>query len=231
MARRHLSPKVDDLALVSSAMKAGLQSSLQPYSGGPWILIAVTGEDAYASINGSLAFSTLYPTAFPPLYLTTMIPGIPAFGGSISSGDSPWWMFTSFNGSHVLAALVSSNAGLALATFTSGNYPSSALYNAISLEGLVDSTSAVAAAYASNSSYFTSNPHLNATFSLVRSLNNAVPPVLTESWNAVFTTCEPIPGLHLNGGKVTNGTAYYDDVNATSGAAAAGTGVSGHIFT
>ena len=98
--------------------------------GGPWTLVIGTGYDVSAAFPfGGAIF--LISHSMDLHYLTTARPDIPRFGGSLSSGLSPWWLFWYDNGTtggifgdaNLLFVAVVDGTGIALATGTTTYNP------------------------------------------------------------------------------------------------------------
>jgi hypothetical protein len=189
-------------------------------AGGPWTLFTA---GAYVDgATGSFGLAFLFPLeSVGPLdvhYLSTERPGVPAFGGSVSSGLSPWWLFEYGNGTTteprnetiVLAVVVVNGTAIALATLSSAL--SLGVPPSIPGTGVVDSPAAVAAAIASNTSFVDAHPGLNASYGLFSSAQSA-------TWYITFTTCAPFGQVYTTGSTEYNGTSYAVPINASSGAA------------
>ena len=188
--------------------------------GGPWTLVIGTGYDVSAAFPfGGAIF--LISHSMDLHYLTTARPDIPRFGGSLSSGLSPWWLFWYDNGTtggifgdaNLLFVAVVDGTGIALATGTT-TYQSAVPPQSPGAPTL-DSPAAMAVAVTSNASYIDAHPGLNASFT--PSYYN-FPGLRGWFWNAYFSTCAPFAQVYQQGATQYNGTFYGAAVNATSGA-------------
>jgi hypothetical protein len=199
-------------------------------AGGPWTLFEAYGYEERANLSFGIAFLDRLESVGPLdiHYLTPARPGIPAFDGSLSSGLSPWWLFQYTNGTTtvvahggpnetvILGVVVVNGTATALATYSS--ILNVGIPLAIPGAGIIDSPAAMAAAVASNTSFVGVHPDLNASF-WPEFL--PIPPGQGWYWTVALTTCGNYTTAY-------NGSAYYVEVNATSGAVP-GPGSSGTV--
>lgn len=195
--------------------------------GGPWSPFAATAYDVSTAASMGLVALTVWYSPGPPIirYLTSSRPQIPAFGEPLSSGLSPWWLFeynngTTINGTigHnetvVLGVVVVNGTAIPLAIFSTLldlGVPAS-----IPQAGLVDTSTVMAAAVASNTSFIDSHPGLNASFWL--KYQRGPSPTGGWSWFVQFTTCAPFEQIYQNNSTSYTGYSYGTlAVNATTG--------------
>lgn len=198
-------------------------------TGGPWTLFAAEGVDVNSTIGMSseLASEVPFPTVWD--YLTSDRPEIPAYHGSLSAGAAPWWLFQYGNGSTVkggiyqndtivLDVIVVDGAGLAFAIEYSGSLVGGTVVS-VPATGIINSPVAMAAAIASNSSFFGLHPDINATIGLGWQGNVTDPNGAPQAvWGMVFTTCTPGTQTFNATSKTYAGVELGVELNATSGA-------------
>jgi hypothetical protein len=206
-------------ALSYSAARSLANAAAGEAAGGPWTLFSAGGYDLNSAASFGLAF--VLNTCFGVLenlhYLTSARPAVPAFGGSLASGLSPWWLFGYDNGTTsasnetiVLAVVVVNGTATPLATFSSGcdigaQYP-------IPNAGIIDSPVALAAAVTTNSSFFAAHPGLNASFGLSGPAGPA-----GRVWGVYFTSCAPFDQIEAGNWTSYTGWDYGVGINATTG--------------
>lgn len=186
-------------------------------AGGPWVLVRAVAADANSNASWEAALYTETFGAQGYRYLSPTHPGVPAFAGSYSSGQSPYWLLDYFNGTTLLAVVVVNGTATAWVTYTTPIYPPlDPARLAIPKTGLLDSPAVIAAAEAANASFQRTHPGLNASFTLEKGYFHGT---LGYWWSVVFTSCAPFPQVFGNGITESEGISDQSVVNGTSAAA------------
>ncbi len=206
-------------ALAYSAALPLANSAAAGAPDGPWTLVDGVGFDVNAPVSFGIALFILSGFTIATHYLTTARPEIPPFGGSLSSGLSPWWFFQYNNGSTdargqsiILAVVVVNGTGIAAATGSSPEY--GGVLTPSPGAPILDSPAAMAIAVTGNTSYISAHPGLNVSFGPHYS---DIPGQQGWFWVADFSTCAPFGQSFSQGATQYNGTFYFAEVNDSSG--------------
>ncbi len=183
--------------------------------GGPWAWLNAEATYVHTAVNLSPVLHGFFAGLPGVQYLTSALPYVPAFNGSLGSGLSPLWLFvytngtTALFGSVVLVVVVVNGTATALA---SGASPEIAVVPVVG-NPIMDSPAVMALAVTENSSFFNAHPEVNASLNLYyRNDSEGV----GWFWAAEFNTCPAFE--QSDGSSFTYGSALIAVVNDTSGA-------------
>ncbi len=207
----------------ADAGRAALASAGQSL-GGTWQVLGGVGlDDRVSSVLtvGNLS-STMYPNCTPTPLSGAPLSGelvVPTFAGTFSSGLAPFWLVQlegSVSGPFVLVAVEEQNTLPLLEASGTGCLTPGTLPQPIP-NGTVDSPVAAATAWGSaGSSWTRTDPALSSLTMGVYGPGSLRSVAYSGAWTFVYAPCNP-----LAGGSV-NETAFWAQVNLTTGAYLAG---------
>jgi hypothetical protein len=188
---------------------------------GPWFPVGAYADEPWVTLAGGYGIETGTGLTGVDVIaqLSPTVPVLPADQDSLPSGLSPWWGFLYSNGTTnghneavILVVVVVNGTAVPIEIETShewgGQVPASPS------SGLVDSTTVMAAAVASNQTFVDAHPRLNVSLELVNA--TGFPP-LGEVWYVTFTTCPLGPSVFDSTSIQYLGYEYTVPINAATG--------------